>query len=185
MVDLILEDTNEMMDKSVTHTRDEFVGIRTGRATTALVENILVNYHGASVPLQQLAGLSVPEAQSLVISPYDLTALEAIEKAISEADLGLTPNSDGNVIRLVFPPLTEERRRELVKIVSSMAEEGKVAVRNNRRTARNELVKMNKDGDISEDDLQRAEKKLDDLTHNKEAQINEALAAKEKELLTT
>ncbi len=182
---MVLEEADEMMNKSVSHTRDEFVGIRTGRATTALVENILINYHGASVPLQQLAGLSVPEAQSLLISPYDPTALEVIEKAISEADLGLTPNNDGNAIRLVFPPLTEERRKELVKIVSSMAEEGKVAVRNNRRTARNDLVKLNKDGDISEDDLQRSEKKLDELTHQKENLINDALSAKEKELLET
>ena len=183
LTEIVLEEAQEMMGKSVAHTKDEFVGVRTGRASTALVENLIANYHGTGVAMKQLASLSVPDSQSLLISPFDPNSLEALEKAINDSDLGLTPNTDGHVIRLGFPPLTEERRKELVKLVKSMAEEGKVAVRNNRRTARNDLVKLNKDGDLSEDELQRAEKKLDDLTHEKEKAIEEALLAKEKELM--
>ncbi len=185
LIQVVLDEAGEKMEKSVNHTKEEFAGVRTGRASTALVDKLMVNYHGAAVPLQQLAGLSVPEAQSLLISPYDPSSIEAIEKSIHETDLGLSASNDGGVIRLNFPPLTEDRRKELAKIVRAMAEEGKVAVRNSRRTARNDLVQLNKDGEISEDDLQRSEHDLDSLTHEKEKEIEGALEAKEKELLET
>ena len=170
---LVLEDADDKMDKAVQHARAEFAGVRTGRAAPALVEKIPVDYYGSEVPLQQLAGFSVPEARMLVINPYDKGAMGAIEKAIQHSDLGLNPSNDGNAIRLAFPPLTTERRKELVRVV----------IRNLRRAARQELEKMEKDGDLSSDDVARAEKELDKLTHAHEATIDEALAVKEKELL--
>ena len=183
MVELILEDMREKMAKTVTHARQEFSGVRTGRASPALVEKLPVDYYGQEVPLQQLAGFSVPEARQLLINPYDKGSMPAIEKALRESDLGLNPGNDGNTIRLVFPPLTEERRKELVKVVRNMSEENKVALRNERRAGRHELEALAKSGDISDDDLQRAEKQLDKIIHDFEAQITEALEAKEQELL--
>lgn len=183
MTDLVLEEAGDKMQKSVQHTQEEFGGIRTGRASPALVEKLLVNYHGTEVPLRQIAGFSVPEAQQLVVSPYDKSAISEVERAIQNASLGINPANDGTNIRLVFPPLTEERRKELVRLVRSMAEQGKVALRNTRRTARGELEQFKKDGDISEDDMQRAEKDLDTLIHDHERHIQEALDAKEQELL--
>ena len=183
MTALVLEEATDKMQKSVQHTQEEFGGIRTGRASPALVEKLLVNYHGTEVPLRQIAGFSVPEAQQLVVSPYDKSAIPEVEKAIQNASLGLNPANDGANIRLVFPPLTEERRQELVRLVRSMAEQGKVALRHTRRSARGDLEQFKKDGDISEDDMQRAEKNLDNLTHDHERHIQEALEAKEQELL--
>jgi ribosome recycling factor len=183
MISMVLEDAQERMAKAVGHARAEFSSIRTGRATPVLVEKMPVDYYGSEVPLQQLAGFSVPEARLLVISPYDKTSLGAIEKAIQQSDLGLTPSNDGTVIRLNFPPLTEERRKDLVRVVKHMAEEGRVAIRNLRRSGRQELGAFEKDGDISADDLVRAEKELDKLTHQHEADIDRALEQKEKELL--
>ena len=183
MISMILDEAAEKMSKAVTHTRSEFTGVRTGRATPALVEKLPVDYYGTEVPLQQLAGFQVPEARMLVISPYDKGAVGAIEKAIQQSDLGLNPSNDGHVIRLSFPPLTEERRKELVKVVKHMAEEGRVSIRNLRRTARHDLEAIEKDGDISADELARAEKELDKLTHSHEADIDAALAHKEQELL--
>ena len=183
MISMVLEDAQERMVKAVGHARVEFASIRTGRATPVLVEKLSVDYYGSEVPLQQLAGFSVPEARLLVISPYDKTSLGAIEKAIQQSDLGLTPSNDGVVIRLNFPPLTEERRKELVRVVKNMAEEGRVAIRNLRRSGRHELGAFEKDGEISADDLVRAEKELDKLTHQHEADIDRALEQKEKELL--
>ncbi len=183
MVAMVLDDARERMAKIVHHTRAEFGGIRTGRAAPALVEKIRVEYYGSEVPLQQLAGFSVPEARMLVISPYDKDAMGAIEKAIRSSDLGLNPSNDGNNIRLSFPPLTAERRKEFVKVVKAMAEEGRISVRNARRSGRHELEAFEKDGDLSEDELARAEKELDKLTHAAEAEIDVALGQKERELL--
>jgi ribosome recycling factor len=183
MVRLVLDDTTEKMTKTVSHAKHEFAGVRTGRANPSLVEKLPVNYYGTDVPLQQLAGFSVPEARQLLINPFDKGAMDAIEKAIRESDLGLNPSNDGNAIRLVFPALTEDRRKALVKVVRGMAEDNRVALRNERRAARHELEALNKDGELSDDDLQRAEKELDKLIHRFEAQIDEALGAKEAELL--
>ena len=180
---LVLDDVRERMARAVVRARSEFGTIRTGRAAPALVEKIPVEYYGSEVPLQQLAGFSVPEARMLVITPYDRDSIGAIEKAIRHSDLGLNPSNDGNNIRLSFPPLTAERRKEYVRIVKGMAEEGRVAVRNLRRHGRQELEGFEKDGDLSEDELTRAEKELDKLTHAAEADIDAALAQKEQELL--
>jgi ribosome recycling factor len=183
MIKLVIDDAADKMAKSVGHARHEFSGVRTGRANPGLVDKLMVDYYGTEVPMQQLAGFSVPEARQLLITPYDKGSMDAIEKTIRQSDLGLNPSNDGNAIRLAFPPLTEERRKDLVKVVRHMAEEGKVALRNERRRARHDLEVMKKDGDISDDDLQRAEKELDRLTHAHESQIDEALKTKEAELL--
>jgi len=183
MISMVLDEARERMAKAVSHTRAEFSGVRTGRAAPALVEKLSVDYYGSDVPLQQLAGFTVPEARTLVISPYDKSSLGAIEKAIQQSDLGLTPSNDGVVIRLSFPPLTEERRKDLVRLVRHMAEEGRVSIRNLRRTGRHDLGALEKDGDISADDLARAEKELDKLTHQYEAEVDKALEHKEQELL--
>lgn len=183
LTSLILDDAKEKMSKAVSHARNEFAGIRTGRAAPALVEKLPVDYYGSEVPLQQLAGFSVPEARQLLINPYDKGAMAAIEKAIRSADLGLNPSNDGNAIRLNFPPLTAERRRDLVRVVKAMAEDGRIQIRNQRRASRHELDALERDGDLSEDDLARAEKELDKLTHSHEADIDTALGHKERELL--
>jgi ribosome recycling factor len=183
LISMILDEAREKMAKAVSHARSEFAGVRTGRATPVLVEKLVVDYYGTEVPLQQLAGFSVPEARMLVISPYDKGAMSAIERAIRVSDLGLTPSNDGQVIRLNFPPLTEERRKELVRLVKHMAEEGRVSIRNLRRSGRHDLAALEKDGDISADDLNWAEKELDKLTHEYEAEIDRALEHKEQELL--
>jgi ribosome recycling factor len=180
---VVLADTTERMRKAVTHAKSEFSSVRTGRASPALVEKLQVNAYGQEMPLQQLAGFQVPEARMLLITPYDRATLGAIEKAIMNSDLGLNPSNDGNSIRLVFPPLTQERRKELVKRVKHMAEEGKVAVRNARRDARKHLDQMERDGAITSDEHTRAEKELDRLTHEQEAGIDKALSEKEQELL--
>jgi ribosome recycling factor len=183
LVDLILDETTDKMKKAVVYARHEFSSIRTGRASSGLVEKLPVDYYGTEVPVQQLAGFSVPEARMLVISPFDKRDMAPIEKAIRNSDLGLNPSNDGQVIRLSFPPLTEERRRELVRKVKHMAEEGKVAVRNLRRAARHDLDGLEREGDLSEDDVARAEKELDRITHAQEAEIDRALEDKERELL--
>lgn len=183
VVNLVLEDTRAKMRKAVSHVRGEFAGVRSGRASSSLVERLVVDYYGTEVPLRQLASFSVPEARQLLISPFDKSSMGAIEKAIRNSDLGLNPANDGQVIRLSFPPLTEERRRDLVRLVKHMAEEGRVAVRNLRRSGRHELEAFQHDGDLSEDELTRAEKDLDKLTHASEADIDEALGHKEQELL--
>ena len=182
-VAMVLDDARERMARAVTHTRADFGNIRTGRAAPALVEKLPVEYYGSDVPLQQLAGFSVPEARMLVITPYDKGAMSAIEKAIQRSDLGLNPSNDGHSIRLSFPPLTTERRKEFVKVVKGMAEDGRITVRNLRRAGRHELEAFQKDGEVSEDDLARAEKELDKLTQAAEAEIDAALGHKEQELL--
>jgi len=183
MAELVLSETAKKMKKAVAHTRSDFSSIRTGRAAPALVEKIPVDYYGSEVPLQQIAGFNVPEARQLLITPYDKGAIGAIEKALQNSDLGLNPSNDGASIRLTFPPLTQERRKELVKVVKGMAEDGKVALRNQRRAARQELESLEKGGDLSKDELERAEKELDKIIHVHEAEIAEALSAKETELL--
>jgi ribosome recycling factor len=183
MRDMVVEDCHDKMRKAVEHLKGEFAAVRTGRASPSLVEKLLVDYYGSPTPLQQLAGFSVPEPRLLVISPYDKGSIKAIEKAIQTSDLGITPGNDGTVIRLAFPQLTEERRRELVKVVKHRAEEGRVSVRNVRREARRDLEALEKDGDIGRDDLDRAEKDLEKHTHTVVAQIDDLLAHKEKELL--
>jgi len=183
MIDDVLAETTEKMGKAVAHTQSEFASVRTGRATPALVEKLKVDYYGTDVPLQQLAGFNVPEARLLVIQPYDKNSLKAIEKAIQNSDLGINPNNDGHLIRLVFPQLTEERRKELVKVVKHKAEEGRVAVRNLRRSARHELESLERGGEISSDELERAEKELEKVTHEYIAEIDRMLQHKEQELL--
>ncbi len=180
---LVLEDAREKMSKAIDHVRSEFSAIRTGRATPALVESLVVDYYGTSTPLRQLAGFNVPDAMLLVVSPYDKSSLGAIEKAIQASDLGINPSNDGTVIRLAFPPLTEERRRDLVKVVRHKAEEGRVAIRNVRRSSRHELDGLEKDGTLSSDDLERTEKDLDKLTHEQVVAVDQLLAHKEQELL--
>jgi len=171
------------MHKAVVHARSEFATVRTGRASPSLVEKLLVHAYGQDLPLQQLAGFQVPEARLLLITPYDKANLGPIEKAIQQSDLGLNPSNDGVSLRLAFPPLTQDRRKELVKRVKGMAEEGKIAVRNARRDARKTLEGLAKSGAISDDDLTRAEKELDRLTHANEGDIDKAFAEKEQELL--
>jgi ribosome recycling factor len=183
LIPMVLDEARDKMAKALAHAREEFTTIRTGRAAPALVEKIPVDYYGTEVPLQQIAGFTVPEARMLVINPYDKSSLGAIEKAIQQSGLGLSPSNDGQIIRLNFPPLTEERRKELVRLVKSMAEEGRVSIRHARRGARHELEAFEKDGDISADDLMRAEKELDKLTHRFEADVDTALEHKEQELL--
>lgn len=180
--DTILE-AMEKMEKAVEHVQNQFTTVRTGRATPALVEKLLVEYYGAPVPLQQLAGFQVPEARQLVVKPHDRGALGAIEKAIRDSDLGINPSNDGVIIRLNFPPLTEERRKEYVKVVKHMAEDGRVAVRNIRRDARKHLEAAEKAGEISADELERAEKEMEKITHDHVDHIDKALGRKEQELL--
>lgn len=180
---LVLEEARDKMSKAADHVRSEFAAVRTGRASPALIEGLNVDYFGSQVPIRQLAGFSVPDAMLLVVSPYDKHALGAIEKAIQGSDLGINPTNDGNVIRLAFPPLTEERRKELVKLVRHKAEDGRVAVRNVRRTARHELEALQKDGSISSDELERLEKDFEKVTHEQVAAIDQLLAHKERELL--
>jgi ribosome recycling factor len=182
-VDAVFEDTRERMARAIEHARGELAGIRTGRAAPALVEKLRVSYFGSEVPLQSIAGIQVPEAKMLLITPYDKTSLKSIEKAIQGSDLGVNPNNDGSVIRLTFPPLTEERRRTMVKVAQSKAEDGRVAVRNLRRAARKDLELLEKDGDISSDELERAEKDLERITAESVGEIDRVLQNKQDELL--
>lgn len=183
MIDDVLLEAMDKMGKALEHLQGQFLGVRTGRANPTIVEKLPVDYYGAIVPLQQLATFQVPEARMLVVKPHDRGSIPAIEKAIQSSDLGLTPGNDGVIIRLSFPMLTEERRKEYVKVVKSMAEEGRVALRNVRRDARKSLEAAEKDGDVSKDDLERAEKELDKMTQDHVEQVDAALARKEQELL--
>jgi ribosome recycling factor len=179
----ITKSCRERMRKAVAHLQDEFGGVRTGRASPAQVEKLKVDYYGTETPLQQLAGFSVPEPRVLVIQPYDKGAMKAIEKAIQQSDLGINPGNDGQVIRLAFPPLTEERRKELVKVIKHRAEEGRVAVRNVRRDARKDLEALEKQHEISRDELDRTEKDLEKAVHEVIAEIDDMVTHKERELL--
>lgn len=179
----IVSECEEHMRKAVVHLQDEFATVRTGRAAPAMVEKIRVEYYGSEVPLQQLAGFSVPEPRVLVVSPFDKGALKAIEKAIQSSDLGISPSNDGQVIRLTFPQLTEERRKELVKVAHRMAEEARVAVRNVRRDVLNELKRAEKDGEVSKNDLSRAQDEVQKLTDAEVKAVDEMLARKEAEIM--
>jgi len=183
VIEETLLDAMEKMGKAVEHVQAQFLGVRTGRANASLVEKLQVEYYGAFVPLQQLASFQVPEARMLVVKPHDLGSIAAIERALQSSDLGLSPSNDGVVIRLNFPALTEERRKEFVKVVKNMAEEGRVTVRNIRRDARKVLETAQKDGDISQDDLDRAEKELEQITHTTVEAVDKAFARKEQEIL--
>jgi ribosome recycling factor len=183
MIEELLQDARERMGKSVEATRHEFNSVRTGRASPALLDRINVDYYGASTPLKQLATISAPEARLLSIQPYDKTSIKAIEKSILESDLGLTPSNDGNLIRLGIPELTEERRKELVKVVRHIAEEGRVAIRNIRRDVMHDLRELRDAGEAGSDDEHRAEGELQKLTDAKIADLEQALKNKEAEIL--
>jgi ribosome recycling factor len=178
-----LLDAMDKMAKAVEHVQGQFTGVRTGRASSGLVEKLPVEYYGSTVPLQQLATFQVPEARQLLIKPHDRGSIAAIEKAVQGSDLGVTPSNDGVVIRINFPMLTEDRRKEYVKVVKNMAEDGRVSLRNVRRDARKVLETAEKDGDISKDDLDRAEKELEKITHEHVDMVDKALSRKEQELL--
>ena len=171
------------MKKSIDHLMEEFDSIRAGRANPAVLDHIMVNYYDTPTPINQLAAVSVAEARVLVIQPWDMSVLRGIEKAIQTSDLGVNPQNDGKVIRLVFPPLNEERRKELTKDVSKLGEEAKVAIRAIRRDAIEKLKEMKKAGDITEDDLKQAEKKIQDLTDKYVKNVDSCFAAKEKEIM--
>jgi ribosome recycling factor len=181
-VESALADAREKMTKAIAVLKEELAAIRTGRATPGLLSRIVVEYYGTQVPLQQLASFSVPEPRTLLVQPFDKNAIGSMEKAILGSDLGITPSNDGNVIRLSFPPLTEERRRDLVKLVHQRGEEGRVAVRNIRRHSKEELERLERDASISEDELSRSEKELQKLTDQHVAEIDEIVAHKEQEL---
>lgn len=178
----VLRSADEKMHKAAAVTHDDLNTLRTGRASPAIVERLNIDYYGTSTPLNQLAQINVPEPRLLVIQPYDKSMIPTIEKAIMSSDIGVTPSNDGNIIRLPFPPLTEERRKELIKVAHHRAEEGRVAVRNVRRHAKEELEKMQKAGSISEDDLHRAEKDLQKETDAHVVEIDKLLETKEREL---
>lgn len=182
-IDMILLEATEKMDKAIEVTREDFGTIRTGRANASMFNKISVDYYGTVTPLNQLASFQVPEARMIVISPYDKGATAAIEKALRDSDLGINPNTDGAIIRVVLPELTEERRKEYIKQARAKAEDGRVAIRNIRRHAKEALDKLQKDGDAGEDDVRRAEKQLDDLTHKHVEHVDEVLKHKEAELL--
>lgn len=183
MIEDLLTEAELKMSGAVDHTRGEFAKIRTGRANPSLITDLPVDYYGSMTPLQQVAGVSVPEPRMLLVSPYDQTALRNIERAISQADLGLNPSNDGKVIRVVFPELTQERRKEFVRLARERAEDGRISVRNIRRSAKNDISKLLTESEITEDDERRADKALQDVTDRYVSEIDGLLANKEKELL--
>jgi ribosome recycling factor len=182
VIDELLQDAREHMDKSVDATRQKFQSVRAGRATPSLLDRINVEYYGTMTPLNQMATVNAPEARLLTVQPYDKSSLKAIERAIQESDLGLTPNNDGQIIRLQLPELTEERRRQLVKVVKGLTEDGKVALRNIRRDVMHDLKELKDAGEAGADDEHRAEEALQKLTNEKVAELDAALKAKEAEI---
>ena len=183
MIDETLLEAEEKMDKAVDVAKDDFATIRTGRANPAMFSKILVDYYGSPTPLQQLASFQTPEARTVLISPYDRSSMTGIEKAIRDSDLGVNPTNDGNIIRVVLPQLTEERRRDYIKIARHKAEDARVSVRNIRRRAKEELDRIGRDGEAGEDEVGRAEKELEQLTRRHVDVIDELLRHKEHELL--
>ncbi len=181
MIRELLAEAEAKMRQAVEHTQNEFATVRTGRANPGILHRVMVDYYGTQTSLRDLASFSVPEPRLLVVQPYDKNAIPAMEKALQTSDLGLNPANDGNVIRLVFPPLTEERRKELIRVVRHMAEEGRVAIRNVRRHTKDDIEAL--EGDVSEDDVHRAEKELQDITDRVVEKLDELLAHKEEELL--
>jgi ribosome recycling factor len=182
-IDFELLEAEEKMEKAVQVARNDFAVVRTGRPTPAMFSRIMVDYYGTPTPVQQLASFNVPEPRMVLVNPFDKSSLAAVEKAIRESDLGVNPSNDGNLIRCVFPELSEQRRRELVKVVRGKAEDARVSVRSVRRHSMDALGKMQKSGDAGEDDVKRAEKELEGLTHKFVAQIDDLLKTKESELL--
>lgn len=183
IIDELLADAGERMQKSVESTNHEFASVRTGRATPSLLDRVVVDYYGVATPLNQLATLSAPEATLLSVQPYDQSSIKAIEKAIMESDLGLTPNNDGKLIRLQIPALNEERRRELVKVVRTIAEEGRIAIRNVRRDIMHDLRELKDAGDVGSDDEHRGEVELQKLTDGRIAELDGLLKGKEAEIM--
>jgi ribosome recycling factor len=183
MIDETLLEAEEKMDKAVSVAKEDFAGIRTGRATPAMFNKIMVDYYGTMTPVPQMATIQAPEPRMATIAVYDKSSLAAVEKAIRDSDLGVNPSNDGNLIRVVFPQLTEERRRDYIKLAKSKGEDAKVSVRNIRRHAKEAIDKLVKDGEVGEDDGRRAEKELDDLTSKHTAKIDDLLKHKEAELL--
>ena len=183
MINDILNEADQKMDKSVEATREEFAAIRTGRAHPSMFNKIMVDYYGSPTPLQQLASFTAPEARVIIVAPYDMGAMANVEKAIRDSDLGVNPANDGKVLRCVFPELTEERRKEFIKVARHKAEDGRVAIRNLRRHAKQGLEKLGHDGEVGQDDVTGAEKKLDSITKTHTDAIDELLKHKESELL--
>jgi ribosome recycling factor len=183
LIDELLEDADTRMLKSVEAAQHEFSTVRTGRASPSLLDRIVVDYYGAMTPLNQLSTISAPEARLITVQPYDKSSIKAIEKAINESDIGLNPSNDGSIVRLVVPELTEERRRELVKVVRNLAEEGRVSIRNVRRDTMHHLRELKSDGDASSDDEHRAEVELQKLTDNHIGELDGVLKGKEEEIL--
>ena len=183
MIEELLEDARERMAKSVDATRDQFGSVRTGRASPSLLDRIRVDYYGAVTPLKQLATINAPEARLVTVQPYDKSSIKQIEKAIMESDLGLTPSNDGNVVRIGIPELTEERRRQLVKQVRQIAEEGRVSIRNVRRDVMHDLRELRDEGEAGADDEHRAEVELQKLTDERVHELDELLKQKESEIL--
>ncbi len=181
MIEELLDDARLKMEHALDHAINEFATVRTGRANPQILNRLVVEYYGTPTPIQQLATLAVPEPRLLVIHPFDKSSVANIEKAIRESDLGLNPSNDGNVVRLAFPPLTEERRRDLIKVVRNMAEDGRVAVRNVRRHTKSDMEALH--GEISDDDIHRAEKELQEITDEFVGRIDQQLERKEAELL--
>jgi len=183
MIDVLLDDARERMAKSLESAQHEFATVRAGRASPSLLDRVNVDYYGAVTPLKQLATISAPEARLLTVQPYDKSSIKMIEKAINESDVGLNPSNDGNVVRLSVPELTEERRRDLVKVVRHLAEEGRIAIRNVRRDVMHDLREMKSEGEASSDDEHRAEVELQKLTDARISDIDHLLKAKEEEIL--
>ena len=183
MIDELLQDAREHMDKSVEATRGKFGSVRTGRASPALLDRINVDYYGTHTPLRQLSTINAPEARLITVQPYDKSSIKAIERAILESDIGLTPNNDGSIIRLQVPELTEERRKELVKVVRGLAEEGRIAIRNIRRDVMHDLRELRDAGEAGQDDEHRAEELLQKLTDQKIGDLDSVLKGKEEEIL--
>ncbi|WP_435054641.1 ribosome recycling factor [Micromonospora aurantiaca (nom. illeg.)] len=183
MIDDTLLEAEEKMERAIEHAKEEFGGIRTGRANAAMFSRIVIDYYGSPTPLPQMASIAVPEPRMVIIKPYDNSQLGAMEKAIRDSDLGANPNNEGNQLRIVLPQMTEERRRDMIKVARQKGEEAKVAVRNIRRKAKEELDRLVKDGEVGEDEGRRAEKELDDLTQRFVTGVDELVKHKESELL--
>ncbi|BCJ34815.1 ribosome-recycling factor [Actinocatenispora thailandica] len=183
MIDDTLLEAEEKMERAIEHAKEDFATVRTGRATPAMFAKIVVDYYGAPTPLPQLASIAIPEARMAIIKPYDASQIGAMERAVRDSDLGVNPANEGTQLRINLPPLTEERRREMVKVARGKGEEAKVAVRNIRRKAKDELDRIMRDGEAGEDEVRRAEKDLDDVTHKYTGSVDEILKRKEDELL--
>jgi len=183
VIDDTLLEAEDKMDRAIEVAKEEFAGIRTGRANAGMFSKIMVDYYGAPTPLQQLASFNIPDGRTVLVAPFDKSSMAAVEKALRDSDLGVNPSSDGNVVRIVLPSLTEERRRDYVRLAKTKAEEARVSVRNVRRKAKEELDRIAKDGEAGEDDVTRAEKELEAITRKRVEMIDHLLSGKENELL--